>query len=465
MINFINRNRTGKVPFPWLKAFLISLSVAYYEEKLRGFFLVFDLNGKGHISGLEMRSFLACMAYLIEAVDEAYAFVPNASVIDDSIAQCAELARIRNNNDDKITEEIMVEWGMKEPMCVKWLPTLHRLVATENSKHDVACHNCNMFPIIGFRYKKKSGLKPLSFCQSCFWSGHGPSPSDVREYCFQTTSGRDSKDFFSRLGRKIFGSRPKKVELAPLEYEPIPSPPVLGQQLQQIQQMHREQEDQYRPRIHRLGQQRNQDLELQTLEQLSQRARELGASDVSPMFQVGEGIHSSQKQELLRVIDELQHRNNTLQAELARAGSTSQGASNRANETIEKLVKKNRMLRSQLEQIQGNIEFNNLPGQVDSNQQAAARKELQRLSNHMKTTMNKRKEEGVAVSRDQHSLIEPLAAAEGTSEVLNRFADDISNSGVKRHEYTPSAVQEEQDLSALYHQNTRQNLNFVRNEF
>ena len=40
----------------------------------------------------------------------------------------------------------------KEPICIVWLPTLHRLSTAETIKHEAKCAKCKAFPIVGFRY-------------------------------------------------------------------------------------------------------------------------------------------------------------------------------------------------------------------------------------------------------------------------------------------------------------------------
>jgi len=80
-----------------------------------------------------------------------------------------------------------------------WLPTMHRIAATENVKHEASCSVCETFPIIGFRYKCMDTLGK-DLCQDCFWSGKESSshkgthrPEDYKEYCFPTTVGQDAK--------------------------------------------------------------------------------------------------------------------------------------------------------------------------------------------------------------------------------------------------------------------------------
>lgn len=57
-----------------------------------------------------------------------------------------------NHNTDTLNVKEFRNWMLREPMCVVWLPTLHRLAAAETIKHEAKCTKCKMFPIVGFRY-------------------------------------------------------------------------------------------------------------------------------------------------------------------------------------------------------------------------------------------------------------------------------------------------------------------------
>jgi dystrophin len=52
----------------------------------------------------------------------------------------------------QITLEQYLEWMKCEPQSLVWMPVLHRVAASESSKHQAKCNVCKMFPIIGLRY-------------------------------------------------------------------------------------------------------------------------------------------------------------------------------------------------------------------------------------------------------------------------------------------------------------------------
>lgn len=52
---------------------------------------------------------------------------------------------------DQLTLDVFMEWIKREPQTFVWLPTMHRLAAAEDVRHDAKCNSCKMYPIIGFR--------------------------------------------------------------------------------------------------------------------------------------------------------------------------------------------------------------------------------------------------------------------------------------------------------------------------
>lgn len=156
------------------------------------------------------------MAYISESFSELHAFVPSPNIIQRHVQQCYDAATQNASRHGaspitgKISLEAFLAWAMDEPLSFVWLPTLHRLAATENSKHEVKCHRCQMFPIVGFRYKSTRGMKPASYCQTCFWTHNCIAASEAKEYCFQSTGGQDARDLRSRASGKKSTSRKKK---------------------------------------------------------------------------------------------------------------------------------------------------------------------------------------------------------------------------------------------------------------
>lgn len=363
-----DRNRTGKIPLVWLKMALVCLSIGWYEEKLRALFAIFDCNHDGHMTLLELRSFIACIAYLTEPFDESYAFVPNGQSVTISIDECIAIEKALTGRSQTVSLETFILWGQSEPQCLKWLPTLHRLAVSEDSVHDATCHSCDQYPIKGFRYKKTTSVKGLSYCQICFWTGRGPAAIEVKEYCFQTSGSRDVKDFFGRIGTKAKRAfSRKKVRQptsgsfsAPADIGPAPgpnhvsfapSPTPSHSDLQTLTSttpagnFNSNNGNQEKPWIQNLGV--DVDDELKTIEQLAKRTRQYDDATVSPLFRLGEGINAQQSQELLRTIDELKQRNVIMENELMQVQENTSSERYKGAD-IERLEEENRLLKEKL---------------------------------------------------------------------------------------------------------------------
>ncbi|CAF4203104.1 unnamed protein product, partial [Rotaria sp. Silwood2] len=105
----------------------------------------------------------------------------------DSIPACVQSC-LDHTHDGIIREDIFVNWMSREPQTLVWLPTLHRLIATETVRHEAQCNVCKTYPLIGMRYRC---LRCFNFdlCQTCFFTGdHGQKHDGthpIEEYCKQ----------------------------------------------------------------------------------------------------------------------------------------------------------------------------------------------------------------------------------------------------------------------------------------
>lgn len=133
--------------------------------------------------------------------------------VDPSVRSCFE----RCGNRPEIEAVDFLSWLQQEPQSIVWLPVLHRLVAAENAKHQARCSVCKQFPIIGFRYRC---LLCFSFdmCQMCFFYARTAKSHKIthplHEYCLETDTGEDVKDFSKMMRNKFriskrYKNRPK----------------------------------------------------------------------------------------------------------------------------------------------------------------------------------------------------------------------------------------------------------------
>nr|XP_004653606.2 dystrotelin [Jaculus jaculus] len=95
-----------------------------------------------------------------------------------------------------IKEEKFLSWAQSEPLILLWLPTCHRLSATEALSHPVRCCVCGAFPVTGLRYRCQKCLN-FDICQVCFLSDlHSKSHQKshtTTEPCVQVTSNEHTK--------------------------------------------------------------------------------------------------------------------------------------------------------------------------------------------------------------------------------------------------------------------------------
>lgn len=349
-----DRHRTGQVPLMWLKIALSALSVGWFEEKLRYAFAVFDTDCDGCISPTQLQSYLAAMCYITETVDEKHAFAPNATHIEQSVQQClgVQLGKEYSKasaGEGVISLDMFLAWAMGEPDTLVWLPTLHRVAATENSKHEKKCAATGMFPIIGFRYKCKRTGK--NYSQHPVWTGavHGP----FKEYCFQTTAGQDVRSWFARKFNKGAGLEQRQPQghlqrkstpahIAERSRNPAAAvlPAAQHGQLHSVEFAVTEAGDSALDRPQLLQQPAGgtgdaaEQSDRQLIQEYAQRARDASGGDdpTAPLFRWAAGIDSHQKQELLTVIDSLHLANQQLQEQLITAENAAILASTDANE-------------------------------------------------------------------------------------------------------------------------------------
>jgi hypothetical protein len=94
------------------------------------------------------------MAYITEPVDEKHAFAPSELHVLQAVQHCLLGApavpgapKSVPDANTQITLQMFLNWAMGlegfkghgEPHTLVWLPTLHRIGATENSKHEKKC--------------------------------------------------------------------------------------------------------------------------------------------------------------------------------------------------------------------------------------------------------------------------------------------------------------------------------------
>ncbi|XP_015765650.1 PREDICTED: dystrophin-like isoform X3 [Acropora digitifera] len=217
LLNVYDSGRVGKIRVLSFKVGLVTMARAHLEDKYRYLFsLVTDENKL--MDHKQLGLLLHDSLQIPRQLGEIAAF--GGSNIEPSVRSCFSKAGKKQTID---CAQFLV-WLSVEPQSIVWLPTLHRLAASEAVKHKAKCSICKEYPIVGFRFRC---LKCFNYdlCQSCFWSGRVSHEHrlthPMHQYCLSTTSGEDVLDFFAMVRNKFKKRRYKNKPPRKLGYLPI----------------------------------------------------------------------------------------------------------------------------------------------------------------------------------------------------------------------------------------------------
>lgn len=217
LLNVYDSGRVGKIRVLSFKIGLVTMSRAHLEDKYKYMFrLVAD--GNGVMDHKKLGLLLHDSLQIPRQLGEIASF--GGSNIEPSVRSCFSKAGEKQTID--CAE--FIAWLSEEPQSIVWLPTLHRMAASEAVKHKAKCSICKEYPIVGFRFRC---LKCFNYdlCQSCFWSGRVSHEHrlthPMHQYCLSTTSGEDVLDFFAMVRNKFKKRRYKNKPPKKLGYLPI----------------------------------------------------------------------------------------------------------------------------------------------------------------------------------------------------------------------------------------------------
>ncbi|XP_054826112.1 dystrotelin [Eublepharis macularius] len=159
-----------------------------------------------HITRNGVRSLLTDLLQILTVVGESH----NLTYVETAISRC-----FTGIFTAAIGEEIFLSWLQSEPALLLWLPTCHRLSATERVAHQVKCNICKTFPIIGLRYQCLKCLN-VDICQVCFFTGQSSKPHKeshpVMEHCLPVSAKENAKLFFRTIRNNLFQRHCKRKE-------------------------------------------------------------------------------------------------------------------------------------------------------------------------------------------------------------------------------------------------------------
>lgn len=189
------------------KILLFALSSAKLPEKYRCFFR--QITSPNVIaSQVKLTELFEILLRLPNYFDDVESF--HMENIPGCVQSCLD-----HTHDGVIREDIFVSWMNREPQTLVWLPTLHRLIATETIRHEAQCNTCKAYPIIGMRYRCLRCFN-YDLCQTCFFTGDHTKNHDgshpIEEYCKQVTPFEDLKAFFEFVKLKVSKNELKRKE-------------------------------------------------------------------------------------------------------------------------------------------------------------------------------------------------------------------------------------------------------------
>ncbi|XP_038068197.1 dystrophin-like isoform X2 [Patiria miniata] len=195
--NLYDMGRTGCVKVLSAKICMVALCSSKLTEKYQYWYQQLT-DRAGGISRRNVTAFLQDLIRITELINESATLGRNAGA---AVNSC--FATVIGTT---VSHDRYMSWLMAEPQTIAWLPTMHRLAASENMRHEAKCNICKMLPIIGLRFRC---LKCLNYdmCQDCFFVGMTTKKHKLshptQEYIFGTSSKEDLRAFAKTIRNKL----------------------------------------------------------------------------------------------------------------------------------------------------------------------------------------------------------------------------------------------------------------------
>lgn len=213
LLNVFDKDKTGVLNVLSVKWVLVILSSASLTEKYR--YLYQELHDPStYISTHALSRFLQAIMKLPDFLHESVAF---GRTCEPAVASCEQMGSASGG----ITEDVFYRWLHRAPQTIVWLPTLHRIAASETVSHDAKCSACKCYPVIGLRYKCLRCFN-YNLCQMCFFLGKSSkrhtTKHPTQEYCNNSTTKDDAAAFMKTLKNNLSRKHRQKSRI---KYLPI----------------------------------------------------------------------------------------------------------------------------------------------------------------------------------------------------------------------------------------------------
>ncbi|BFY99778.1 hypothetical protein BsWGS_02818 [Bradybaena similaris] len=217
MMNLYDVDRCGKICIRSLRNALITMCCARLAEKYQYFFTSVSSEDQ-NVSKEKLFFLIEDLIQIPFAIKEGESFGRNVAGTVDSCFKAGDPLT------GKVNIECFYRWLTKEPQTLVWLPTFHRVLATETVEHSVCCSVCGSVRIIGLRYRCLQCVK-YELCQSCFLQGltslSHKLKHPVREYCLPTSIKDNTKALLEILRNKLRRNHSRPTKTAYLPVKPL----------------------------------------------------------------------------------------------------------------------------------------------------------------------------------------------------------------------------------------------------
>ncbi|XP_050399940.2 dystrophin isoform X2 [Patella vulgata] len=220
LLGLYDTTRRGFMKISSVKTVLVTLCSARLSDKYR-FFYSEIRDPSTFVSEDNLAPFINDLIQLPDMLIESEAFGKNVSAVVNSCYKST-------SSNTGVSEDMFYRWLLMEPQTLVWLPTLHRVAATETVKHEAKCNICKSYPIVGFRYRC---LKCFNFdmCQTCFFTGQVRGrhklKHPIEEYCLMSALKDDTKAFLKTVRNNLSKKHQRKSEI---KYLPVEGSQEMG---------------------------------------------------------------------------------------------------------------------------------------------------------------------------------------------------------------------------------------------